>query len=321
MKRRILGRVLVVLAALLVAVLAVGFAAGAYFVELALNPHSDKSLVMEAEHNEVDYGEDAQTRWQGWRDWFTASAPEDVYIHSGDGFRLHAFMLAGADGGAGNWAILCHGYNGSGAQTAGVAMEFQKRGYSVLMPDARACGESEGDYLGMGWPDRLDILDWADEINARFAPANIVLHGVSMGGATVMMAAGEVLPANVRAVVEDCGYTSAYEEFRYQLKGLFGLPAFPLMNFSSAVTRMWAGYWLEEADALAQVEKAKVPILFIHGEEDTFVPAAMVQVLYDACPAEKQLLVVPGAGHGGAGTSDEALYWNTIDAFLAQHLI
>ncbi len=304
---------------LFVLINAAGFVAGYFLVELALNPRSDKSTVMEAEHNAVDIDDAVVQSWEQSVQWLDSAGYEDLFLQSHDDLRLHSYLLENQDPG-GTWVVLNHGYISSGRQMAGNAEIFYGMGYNVLLPDARACGQSEGCFLGMGWFDRLDLLAWAEEINRRYAPDNIVLYGVSMGGAAVMMASGEPMPENVRAVVEDCGYTSAYEEFGYQLGQLFGLPSFPVMNYSSAVTRMRAGYWLGEASALQQVQKSVTPTLFIHGEDDTFVPCEMVNRLYDACSAEKQLLVIPGAGHGGAATTDAALYWSTVTQFLDKYL-
>ena len=142
-----------------------------------------------------------------------------------------------------------------------------------------------------------------------------------MGGATVMMTAGEALPPHVKAIVEDCGYTSAWDEFSGQLKAQFGLPAFPMMQIASVITRMRAGFWLSEADAVKQVAKSKTPILFIHGEEDTFVPFWMMDVLYEAAHCEKEKLAVPGAGHGMASSVDPDGYWSTVEVFVGRYFL
>ena len=307
-------------AVLFVLVNVAGFVAGYFLYELALNPHSDKSVVMDAEHNDVDIDEEVVQEWRESVSWLEGSDYEDAYIDSYDDLSLHAYLLENEQPG-GTWVILNHGYISNGRQLAGVAETFYGKGYSVLMPDARGCGRSGGAYMGMGWHDRLALLGWIDELNGRYAPDNIVLYGVSMGGATVMMASGEQLPENVRVIIEDCGYTSAREEFAYQLKSLFGLPSFPVMSYASAVTRIRAGYWLGEASALEQVKKSVTPTLFIHGDEDTFVPYEMVYQLYDACPAEKELLVVAGAGHGSAETTARELYWETVMRFLDRYLV
>lgn len=309
------------LLALLLLALVAGFAAGNFFYNLALNPHSDKTQVLEAEHNTVDYDEAATNQWRRARGWLDETGYRRMMRTSYDGLALNAYVMENEMPGD-DWVVIFHGYNSAARVMAEFAQAYYERGFSLLMPDARGCGASEGDYIGMGWHDRLDALDWLDWLNTEHAPQNIVLHGVSMGGATVMMMSGEPLPENVRFAVEDCGYTSAWDEFAYQLKALFGLPAFPLMHFSSAVARIRAGFWLGEASSLKQVEKATLPMLFVHGGSDQFVPAAMVEQLYAAGGMEeKQLLVVEGAGHGGAANTAPERYWGAVDRFIEKHLI
>ena len=152
--------------------------------------------------------------------------------------------------------------------------------------------------------------------------AEIVLFGVSMGGATVMMTAGEAdLSPNVKCVIEDCGYSSVWDEFAGQLKEMFGLPTFPVLDAASLVTRVRAGWSFKEASAVEQLKKTSLPMLFIHGEDDTFVPYAMLDVVYGACAsADKERLSIPGAGHGGAAGTDPELYWATVEAFLDKHM-
>ncbi|MFR1785343.1 MAG: alpha/beta hydrolase [Ruthenibacterium lactatiformans] len=145
------------------------------------------------------------------------------------------------------------------------ARRFYDAGFSLLLPDARGHGQSEGGYIGMGWPERRDIAALVQRVTAENGAPDIVLMGVSMGAATVMMTAGEPLPPNVRAIVEDCGYTTAWEEFRYQLKKTYGLPPFPVLYTADALLRRRAGFSLREASAAAQVAHSRTPMLFIHG--------------------------------------------------------
>ena len=135
-----------------------------------------------------------------------------------------------------------------------------------------------------------------------------------------MMTAGEALPGNVKAVVEDCGYTSVWEIFADEMNYLFHLPTFPLLNIASGISSLRAGYSFSEASALQQIAKAQVPVLFIHGSEDNFVHTDMVYRLYDACPTEKQLLVVDGAGHGNSSNHAPDLYFETVFGFLDAHM-
>ena len=172
----------------------------------------------------------------------------------------------------------------------------------------------------MGWDDRKDIISWIDFIKKEDPNAQVVLHGVSMGAATVMMTSGEELPSNVKSIVADCGYTSVWDQFSYQLKELVNLDAFPFMNVSSIVTKIRAGYWLKEASAIEQVAKSKTPILFIHGDKDDFVPYYMMDELYDSTKSEKEKLVVEGAAHAKSSTVNPELYWSTIETFTNKYV-
>lgn len=150
------------------------------------------------------------------------------------------------------------------------ALAFYQAGFNLLLPDARGHGKSQGTYVGMGWHDRLDIKEWICWLVRQYPDSEIVLYGVSMGAAAVMMAAGEKLPSNVKAAVEDCGYTSAWSVLSYQMKSQFHLPAFPFLYCADFVTRIRAGYGMKEADALKCVAGTRLPMFFIHGTEDQF---------------------------------------------------
>lgn len=312
--RKWMKRTLVGAAIFLVVVLLAGIAVGNFMYNLALNPDSDKSMVFGAAHNDMERSGERPKRAE--EIWFEEVGYADWTLLSHDGLRLHAYAVENPAAVNHRWVILCHGYGGEGTDMLFAANRFWDRGYSVLMPDARAAGASEGDTIGMGWPERRDMVQWTDTIVSADPEAQIVLFGVSMGGATVMMTAGEALADNVKAIVEDCGYTSVWDEFAYQLDQLFGLPAFPVLHFASLVTRVRAGYWLGEASAIKQMAKAEKPILFIHGGNDTFVPTDMVYRVYEAAPEPKALYVVEGAGHGGASSVAGEAYWDTLWAFV-----
>ena len=163
------------------------------------------------------------------------------------------------------------------------------------------------------------MLQWIDWIIQRDPEAQIVLHGISMGGATVIMTAGEDLPPQVKAIVEDCGYTGVWDIFRDEMAVLFHLPAFPVLHTASLICTLRAGCSFAEASSLEQVKKAKMPILYIHGEKDSFVHTEMVDPLYEACPTEKRQLVVEGAGHGSSCIMDPELYLDTVFDFITPH--
>jgi fermentation-respiration switch protein FrsA (DUF1100 family) len=238
-------------------------------------------------------------------------------ILSRDGLSLHALYLPSLSH---RWALCVHGYRDSSLDMGFYASHYADQGWNVLLPDLRGHGMSQGDYVGMGWLDRLDLLDWLEWILRRDPQAQVLLHGISMGASAVLMATGEPLPPQVKAAVSDCAYTSAQEQFRHvgeaQLK--LPLPAPLMLSSLGLVGRLKTGYWLRQASALKQVAKSATPTLFIHGTEDHFVPVEMAQRLYCAAACkEKSLLLVPGAGHILSAPTDPVLYWETIDAFLA----
>lgn len=287
------------------------FGVGNYFYNLALNPNSSKSLILEQDTKET-----SAIREENWIS--DQSNYCDEEIESFDNLKLHGYKINNENSNV--WVITVHGYMGSGAKMASYAENFYNMGYNVLVPDLRGHGKSEGDYIGMGWNDRKDILRWIDLILKENNNAKIILHGVSMGAATVMMTSGEDLPENVKCIIEDCGYSSVVDEFEDKLKNIFNLPKTPILQAADLVSRVRAGYWFSDASSVNQLKKAKVPILFIHGDKDDFVPYDMLDKVYNAADVEKEKLVVEGAEHANSAYVNPELYWNTISNFINKHL-
>lgn len=241
---------------------------------------------------------------------------EDMYITSNDGLKLHAtyFPTEGS-----KKVVICfHGYTSEGLNDySTLAIFYQKHGYNLLLVDERAHGKSEGKYIGFGCLDRHDAKLWIEKmIEVLGEDCKILLHGDSMGGSTVLMTTGLELPPQVKAAVSDCAFTSAWDVFTAVLKNQYHLPAFPMMQLSSWLVHKNAGYYLDECDARKEVAKAKIPILFLHGDADSFVPCSMVQELYDACNTEKKLVIIEGAGHVESCYRDAKLYEGTIEEFI-----
>ena len=283
----------------------VGYAAGDYFVKFALERGEDlsppKATANIADPNLI--APDAPN--------FSSA---DWTLQSFDGLTLHAKKFSPAEDST-RWAILVHGYGRDGRFAYDYADEYLKHGWNVLIPDLRASGESGGEFITMGALESRDVFDWAKKISDAHPDAKIILHGVSMGAATVMMAAA-LQPPNVTAVVEDCGYTSAYEMFAAQLEKIFNLPEFPAMYCANVVCKIKTGVKISDAAPIAVVDKISVPVLFIHGDADKLVPFEMMNRLFDACTAPKEKFVVEGAGHADSKRKNPAAYFDRVFKFL-----
>ena len=299
---------------LLVVILGVGGLVGNYFYNLALNPFTSKDMIFGDDDDDTSLEVEADVNWL-----IKDSNYIDSYITSSDNLKLHAYEVKNENK-TDKWAIVVHGYTSEGKLLSSKAKHLYNMGYNVLVPDLRSHGTSEGNYIGMGWHDRLDIIDWINYIVKNNPNSEIALHGTSMGSATVLMVSGEKLPSNVKAIVADCGYTSVYDEFSYQLKQLFNLPAFPIMNFSDVVTHIRAGYCLNDASAINQVKKSTTPILYIHGDKDDFVPYYMMDELYNATNSEKEKLTIEGGEHANSDLVNPKLYWSTVNSFLEKYI-
>lgn len=252
--------------------------------------------------------------------WYRAAEREILTITSDDGLELSAIYIPAASPSQ-KVAIMAHGYTGNLNQMSSYAKLFYDMGFAVLAPDARGHGTSEGSYIGFGWHERNDFLRWINlMIDRHGSDTQIALFGISMGAATVMNVSGEELPPNVRVIVEDCGFTSVAAELAYQLKQTYRLPPFPLLHITSLITRIRAGYWFEEASPLKQIKKNRLPILFIHGEEDRFVPTKMVHQLYAACSAPKELYLAPDADHGRSYTRNKEEYKQKVCSFVSTYI-
>ena len=186
----------------------------------------------------------------------TAGALRDTVIADPQGVRLHA-LYAAAPVPTDRTAVIVHGYTDCAVRMLMIGYLYNHDlGYNILLPDLYYHGQSEGRAIRMGWLDRFDLLRWMEVADGIFGgDTRMVVHGISMGAATTMMASGEPQRPYVRCFVEDCGYTSVWDEFSKELKSSFGLPAFPLLYTASWLCDLKYGWNFREASALAQVAK------------------------------------------------------------------
>ncbi|RSD25603.1 alpha/beta hydrolase [Mesobacillus subterraneus] len=297
--------------------------AGQYFYNVAIHRSVD-SVELHGGGESVTAAsllseEEKQAKIDEVMEWTDKQEFEMVEVKSADGLKLKAHFLKNPHSN-GQAVILAHGYKGNSEQMPGITKFYYDQGFDVLKPDARGHGLSEGDYIGYGWHDREDYVKWSQYLVKATEAENIFLHGFSMGAATVLMASGEKLPEQVKGIIADSAYTTVLEELTHQLKYMYGLPAFPVMQVTSMITNIRAGYTFNEASAIDSVMKNELPLLIIHGDQDDLVPTEMGQRIFEAANSDKELWIVPGAGHTEAYTIAEEEYQERLKAFWSKSL-
>ena len=252
-------------------------------------------------------------------DWFESFPKEKLETENRNGDILHADLIKPEK--ESNIYVLCiHGYTSAPKFMGIYAKKFRELGYNVVLPSLRGHADSEEEFISMGWKDRLDVVDWINYIVKEHPDCEIVLHGVSMGAATTMMALGEELPSNVKAAIEDCGYTNAWDVIKHKMSKM-KIPDFPFLYSADGINRMRENFSLKEASCTEQLKKCITPLLFIHGEADDFVPYSMLDIVYAAADkCEKEKLSVPDAPHARSVCAHPDLYWNTIINFLKKYI-
>lgn len=252
-------------------------------------------------------------------DWFESFPKEKLETENRNGDILHADLIK-PDKESNIYVLCIHGYTSAPKFMGIYAKKFRELGYNVVLPSLRGHADSEEEFISMGWKDRLDVVDWINYIVKEHPDCKIVLHGVSMGAATTMMTLGEELPSNVKAAIEDCGYTNAWDVIKHKMSKM-KIPDFPFLYSANSINRMRENFSLKEASCTEQLKKCITPLLFIHGEADDFVPYSMLDIVYDSADkCEKEKLSVPDAPHARSVCAHPDLYWNTIINFLKKYI-
>lgn len=244
---------------------------------------------------------------------------ETVSITSGDGLVLtaHYYPADKPD----RVLIAMHGWRSSWSRDYGFSCDFfHNEGCAIIYPDQRGTGNSGGEYIGFGVLERADCLDWVRYAVSRFgSDVPIYLVGISMGATTVLMTLGYELPPSVRGVIADCGFTSPQAIISHVMGNNMGISdkiSAPIINSicSKIRDREYEKYSTVEA-----LKNNKVPVLFIHGGNDRFVPISMTFENYEACTADKDLFIVPGAGHGMSYIVETEGYHNKVQNFFNKY--
>ena len=308
------------IAAVVVLVVAAALLGGSfYLLSYALRPDA---VMAEKEASSYKYMCEEYPFLEGWIDSLRTTVDRRETVNTGaEGERLHA-IYAAAPQPTDRTAVIVHGYTDNAVRMLMIGYLYNHDlGFNILLPDLHYHGASEGRAIRMGWRDRLDVLQWMEVANAIFGGnTRMVVHGISMGAATTMMVSGEAQQPYVKCFVEDCGYTSVWDQFSKELREQFSLPAFPLLHVASWLCDLRYGWNFREASALRQVARCDRPMLFIHGDADDFVPTRMVYPLYEAKPGEKELWVVPGAAHAMSYRDNREEYTRRVGAFVEKYI-
>ena len=287
--------------------------AAAHFYKYSLTPKKHDPR-LDSDPSEKEYA--AGRKWVK-----THPLREDIYIRSDDGLHLHASYIPAEKGDSAEhrYAVCVHGYANTSDSMGLYASVYRDRyGMNVLLPDLRGHGRSDGVYVGMGYDDSRDLVRWIDWVLEKDPSAQIILHGISMGAATVLMTTGCHLPKQVAAAISDSAYTSAVDVFTYVYKKLDEavIPAPIMMEAVRAIALVRAGYDIAKAKPVEAVARSQTPTLFIHGQADTFVPPEMMPALYKAASCPKAFQWIPEAEHVQSVNVDPETYWARIERFL-----
>lgn len=320
-KKKIIKTIIISITILIILIAGISYGIGNYFVNYAIARSGNggdrqvKDEVTISQELEDVIQKNRKEATEKAEEWSNSIEQKNVEITAKDGIKLKGTEYI-VDTENNKWAIVLHGYRSSPKSVLTIGEHFSKEGYNVLIPNMRGCGESEGKYIGMGWLDKDDLQDWIKLIVEHNENSEIILHGSSMGAATVLMASGDNISSNVKAIIADSGYTSVWDIFASEAKKRFNIPKFPVLNMFQVVAQIRAGYNIKKASALDQVKKSKTPILFIHGNADDFVPEYMCEQLYEAANCKKEKLIIEGAGHTDSKYKEPEIYYNKMFEFI-----
>ena len=308
---------IVIASVILGVILAIYFGLGFLFFFIALGNKKRKDPKIPCKGSLFERNADNENLIAGYN-WFDNTYHQEVVIKNRKGKNLHAVEFLNPSN-TNMWAICLHGWTNVNREASGYAMEFYRRGFNILIPDLRGHNNSEHKFVTMGWLDRFDVVDWINSIVKSNPKAKIILHGVSMGGATTMMTTGEKLPENVVLAIEDCGFVGVKEIFTDRCRRKYHLPPKLVMPQASLVNKIFNGFFFGQASSVKQLKKSKTPTLFIHGDKDDFVKIDNLDPVYNACAAEKEKYIVKGAEHALSSHWFHEEYWQVVDNFLKKY--
>ncbi|CCI84682.1 hypothetical protein FC52_GL001565 [Lactobacillus pasteurii DSM 23907 = CRBIP 24.76] len=315
MNRKHKKRIWLSIAGIIALLLVLVGASEAYFFKTAFVP-GDKSVLNKYSTQSKKDPLFEQKRW------YEKAKKQKWYIKSNtSNYRLDAnYIPASSD----KSVVLLHGFSNNKDSMGAYAAMFHKLGYNVLMPDARAHGQSQGKYIGYGWPERYDVRKWIKKLLTKEGKQQkVAIFGVSMGGATTMMTSGIKMPKQVKVYIEDCGYTDVKSEFLHEAGDLYHLPgpvAKTAVNLLGLLCKAKLGFEPADASAVKSLAHNRKPMLFIHGGNDPFVPTKMVYANYKATKGPKELWIAKRATHARSFATYPKEYQQKVGKFLKKYM-
>ena len=284
-------------------------------------PRSNKKKWFELKHTKINHPKyKHEKEYLDTRKWCEEQTMQDWYIRSMDGLKLHASFLPAEN--PKRMVLLSHGYRGTSfGSVAHMAEHLYENGSSLLFIDQRCCGKSEGEYITFGAKEQYDILWWLHRLNEENKDhLPVYLLGQSMGAEAVLLASGHDLPKNVRGIIADCGFHSMKQQLRDIASEWFHLHWIEFLLFRvDLFCRVFAGFKMKDADVTEALKHNKLPVLFFHGEEDTYVLPENTVMNYSQCNSPKELVLIPEARHLCSSYEDPELYKDKLDAFFKKY--
>ncbi|MBO5472478.1 MAG: alpha/beta hydrolase [Lachnospiraceae bacterium] len=272
-------------------------------------------------HTRINHPRDKfEKEYEEGKAWCREQKMQDCYVRTADGLLLHGSYLPAER--AERFVLLCHGYKGSGfGDFAYTARFLHENGCNLLFIDQRCCGLSEGKYITFGAKEQWDVQEWAYYIARRNkAQLPIYLYGESMGASSVLMASGHNLPKEVKGLIADCGFHSMKEQLQDIAANWFHMNWVELLLFRVDVfCRLLGGFHMKDADTANAMRTNRRPVLFFHGEKDTYVEPKNTRYNYALCRAPKELVIVPEARHLCSAYVNPGLYRRKLLEFFAKY--
>lgn len=288
------------------------------YITFRMGFYVDRKKQGSSEEENLPEGEIYEVYWDSMRLWLreTRETSHEIFtIRSFDGLKLQGKFYEYAPDAP--IELMFHGYRGNAERDlCGGMQRCFRLGHSALIVDQRCSGASEGNVITFGVNEHRDCLSWVQFAVEHFGPdCRLILTGISMGASTVLMAGGRELPENVIGILADCGFTSAKEIIREVIRTM-KLPPRLIYPFVKLGARIFGGFHLEEWSAEEAVQHCKVPVIFFHGDADDFVPAWMSRKNYECCASRKELILIPGAGHGLSYPAAQEEYLEHVRSFF-----